>query len=170
MSERAGRASGALLWYCVSLVVVLLDQLSKFAAERLLELHVPRPVVAPVFDLMLTYNEGAAFSLLGDAGGWQRWLFISLAVAISAALIVWLARLGRRDPLTSLALALVLGGAIGNLIDRVLRDGRVVDFLYFHYRSFHWPAFNLADSAICVGAVLLVVLTFRSPPREQACC
>ena len=167
MSAQPKEANAAKGWYWLATLVVVMDQLSKFAAESWLELHVPHPLVAPVFDLLLTYNEGAAFSLLGDAGGWQRWLFISLAILVSIVLVVWLRQLGRREPMTSLSLALILGGAIGNLLDRLFRDGRVVDFLYLHYRDFHWPAFNLADSAISIGAVVLIVQSLRGSPQQQ---
>ncbi len=154
-SGRAGARRALAGWIGVAAAVAAADQGSKLAALVLLEPHRPVPVF-PVFDLMLTFNTGAAFSLLSDAGGWQRWLFIGLALVIGALLLRWLAALGPGERWTGLALALVLGGAAGNLVDRVFRDGRVVDFLYFHYRDFHWPAFNLADSAICVGAAVLV--------------
>lgn len=158
------RASALRFGISLATGVALADQLSKLIAVTMLELH--RPVsVLPIFDLLLTYNRGAAFSLLGDAGGGQRWLFIALALGVSALLLRWLATLPAGDRWTGLALALILGGAVGNLIDRVFRDGRVVDFLYFHYQSFDWPAFNLADSAICVGAGILVVQTFRPEAR-----
>ena len=151
----------------LSLLVVLLDQASKWAAVEWLTLHRPVPLV-PTFDLMLTYNTGAAFSLLGNAGGGQRWLFIGLAVVVSVFLVHWLWRLPAEERWTAWALALVLGGAVGNLVDRVFRDGRVVDFLYFHYRSFHWPAFNVADSAIVAGAGILVATAlFASSPTTD---
>ncbi len=167
MAEARGARRHLVAWIGLALAVAVADQASKVAALALLELHRPVPVL-PVFDLMLTYNTGAAFSLLSDAGGWQRWLFIGLALAIGAFLLRWLATLHAGQRWTALALALVLGGAAGNLVDRVFRDGKVVDFLYFHYRSFHWPAFNLADSAITVGAVLLVLLAlFERPAPER---
>ena len=104
----------------------------------------------------LAFNTGAAFSFLHDAGGWQRWLFSVLAVGVSAVLIVWLRRLPRGEWRTALPLALVIGGALGNLVDRV-RFGRVTDFIEVYYQQWSWPAFNVADSAISVGAVLLIV-------------
>jgi signal peptidase II len=104
----------------------------------------------------LAFNTGAAFSFLQDAGGWQRWLFTFLAVAVSSVLVIWLSRLSRRDWRTALPLALVIGGALGNLIDRV-RLGHVTDFIEVYYRHWSWPAFNVADSAISVGAVLLIL-------------
>jgi signal peptidase II len=153
-------------WLGLALTVAVADQISKAAALHLLVLHRPVPVV-PTLDLMLTYNTGAAFSLLSDAGGWQRWLFIALAVAVSAVLVRWLAVLPAGERWSAGALALVLGGAAGNLVDRVFRDGKVVDFIYFHVGDFHWPAFNLADSAICVGAALLVLHALFVPERTS---
>lgn len=150
------------LWLGLVVVIAAADQLSKYAALRHLELHRPVPLV-PTLDLMLTYNTGAAFSFLSDAGGWQRWLFIVLAIAISGYLLKWLFTLHARERWLASALVLVLGGAIGNLIDRLFREGKVVDFIYFHYQSFHFPAFNLADSAICVGAALLIAHTIFVP-------
>jgi len=109
--------------------------------------------VTPFFNLVLTHNTGAAFSFLAGAGGWQRWFFTAIAMAISAAILVLLPR--QRDPWMSAALALVLGGALGNLYDR-LTLGRVVDFVQLHAAGYYWPAFNVADSAITVGVALLV--------------
>ncbi len=149
-------------WFALSILVLVLDQLSKVAAVEWLALHRPVPVI-PTFDLMLTYNTGAAFSFLSDAGGWQRWFFVVLAVGVSGVLVWWLRSLPRGERWLSLSLSLILGGAVGNLVDRLFRDGRVVDFLYFHYRDFHWPAFNLADSAISVGAVIMVVHALFGP-------
>jgi signal peptidase II len=138
--------------------VVLLDQVSKawvLASFRYME----SLVVTPFFNLVLVYNSGAAFSFLADAGGWQKWFFIVLALGISA----WLLSLLRQhagERLLPLALSLILGGAIGNVIDR-LRFDAVVDFLDFHLAGYHWPAFNVADSAITVGVVLMLWHQFR---------
>lgn len=151
-------------WLGLALAVAVADQATKALALNYLILHRPVPVV-PTLDLMLTYNTGAAFSLLSDAGGWQRWLFIALALAISAILVRWLAVLPAHDRWSAGALTLVLGGAVGNLVDRVFRDGKVVDFVYFHVGDFHWPAFNLADSAICVGAAVLVLHALFVPDK-----
>jgi signal peptidase II len=146
-------------WLWLSLLVVVLDQATKWLAEALL---VPfRPIaVAPLLNLTLMYNEGAAFSFLSNAGGWQRWFFAAFALAMTIALIIWLARLAQGERTTAAALALVIGGAIGNLIDRVL-TGRVVDFIDFYVGTWHWPAFNVADSAITLGIILLLVTSFR---------
>lgn len=153
-------------WFWLSALVLVLDQLTKVAALIWLEPHVPLPVLAPIFNLTLLFNEGAAFSFLADAGGLQRWLLAAFALAMSAALGVWLVRLRREERWLAAALALVIGGALGNLIDRVLY-GHVVDFIqvylpFIPLRLFNpWPAFNIADSAISIGVAILLVTTFR---------
>ena len=154
-----GEPTGALAWLWCSLVVVIVDQGTKLAAMALLD-PASSVAVVPTLNLVLAYNPGAAFSLLSTAGGWQRWLFIGLAVVICVFIIHWLRHLPRHARRTPFALTLVLGGAVGNVIDRV-RLGAVVDFIDFHVGDWHWPAFNVADSAICVGAALLVLGTFR---------
>ncbi len=146
-------------WLWLSALVVVLDQLSKWLAQHYLQLHQPVPVT-PMFNLTLMYNTGAAFSFLSDAGGWQRWFFTALAMVVSIVLIVWLRRLPSGERGQALGLSLIIGGAIGNLIDRLLL-GHVVDFIQVYYDVYYWPAFNLADSAITVGAVLLIALSFR---------
>jgi signal peptidase II len=143
-----------LKWLGVSAAVVLVDQLTKQLAEASLVYAQPVAVL-PSFNLTLLYNRGAAFSFLSDAGGWQRWFFVCVSLAVSLALAFWLHRLKPQQRLLALALALVLGGALGNLIDR-LWLGHVVDFIQLYYSDFYWPAFYVADSAITVGAVLLV--------------
>jgi signal peptidase II len=135
--------------------VVGLDQATKYLAETLLVMHQPVPVL-PSFNLMLTYNTGAAFSFLADAGDWPRWFFLGLGAAVSIGLIVWLRRLKPGDKWLAAALALILGGAVGNLIDRAWL-GQVIDFIQLYYDRWYWPTFNVADSAITVGAALLVV-------------
>lgn len=142
-------------WMWLSVLVVVLDQATKYLAETLLVLHQPVPVWS-WFNLLLTYNTGAAFSFLADAGGWQRWFFLGLGVAVSVGLVVWLMRLRPGEQRLAVALALILGGAVGNLIDRAWL-GQVIDFIQLYYDRWYWPAFNLADSAISVGAVLLVI-------------
>jgi signal peptidase II len=118
-------------------------------------------------NMTLAHNYGAAFSFLSDAGGWQRRFFTALASVVSAVLIVWVLRLPRREWLTGLALALVIGGALGNLSDRV-QLGYVVDFIDVHYRGYHWPAFNVADSAISCGVILLILDALRHAWREKS--
>ena len=147
-------------WLLLALAVAFLDQLTKWWVLGSFEPGEVLPVL-PVFNLVLTFNEGAAFSFLSDAGGWQRWFFIVLTILVSVVLSAWLWRLPRGEGWTAAALSLVLGGALGNLVDRV-RSGRVTDFLDFHWQQWHWPAFNLADSAITAGVVLLILATWRS--------
>lgn len=158
-----------LRWLGVSAAVIALDQASKIAADRLLEIHQSVPVIPGFFDLTLAYNKGAAFSFLSDAGGWQRWLFTALALGVSLALILWIKRLPRDERLLPLGLSMILGGALGNVIDRLIY-GHVIDFIHWYYRSFSWPAFNLADSAISIGAVLLIIHTLffaDHPPKHR---
>ena len=145
-------------WLALAAVVVMLDQASKawvLASFRDME----SMVVTPFFNLVLVYNSGAAFSFLAGAGGWQKWFFVALALGISAWLLGML-RHHARERLLPAALALILGGAIGNVIDR-LRFDAVVDFLDFHLAGYHWPAFNVADSAITVGVALMLWHQFR---------
>ncbi|MEQ1661143.1 MAG: signal peptidase II [Thiobacillus sp.] len=146
-------------WLGLALGVIVADHLTKFWVTSTLEYQEAIPML-PFFTLVRVHNTGAAFSFLADAGGWQRWFFIAVGV-IATVIIVRLLKLHAHQPRLAFALALLLGGALGNVIDRVLL-GHVVDFLYFHYRSFAWPAFNVADSAISVGAALLIWDSLRS--------
>jgi signal peptidase II len=145
----------ALAWLWLSATVIALDQLTKAIVVHLLEPQVPHPVIPGLLNWTLAYNTGAAFSFLAGEQGWQRWFFTVLAVVISAVLTRWLAQTRRSDWRTALPLALVIGGAIGNLIDR-LRIGYVTDFIQVYHQQWAFPSFNLADSAISVGAFLLV--------------
>jgi signal peptidase II len=147
-------------WYLLALVVIVLDQYTKGLASSLLEYGRPVPVFS-WFNLTLQHNTGAAFSFLSDAGGWQRYFFSGVAVVISIALVVWLLRLSPGQWLLALALGLILGGAIGNLWDR-LAHGYVVDFISVHYGGWYFPAFNIADSAISVGAACLLLDSFMA--------
>lgn len=149
------------VWYCLALLIIVLDQVTKGMAEQYLEYGRPM-VLTSWFNLTLQYNPGAAFSFLSDAGGWQRYFFSGIAVVISAVLIVWLYRLPTGQRLLPLSLALILGGAIGNLWDRVAL-GHVVDFISVHYGGYFFPAFNIADSAITVGAVLMILDSVLAP-------
>lgn len=150
-------------WYALAVLVIALDQLSKYWVSANFTYGQPW-VITDFFNLTLLHNTGAAFSFLSDAGGWQRWFFAVVAVSVSAVLVVWMARLAAAQRWVLTALALVLGGAIGNLYDRVVL-GYVVDFIVVHYEQHYWPAFNLADSAICVGAAMLIIDSFRSPHK-----
>jgi signal peptidase II len=158
------RGSNHLLlqWFGLSLVVILADQLSKLAIARTFEYAQPRWVTS-FFNLVLIYNQGAAFSFLAAAGGWQRWLLTGLAIT-AAVVIVYLLKRYSNQAMFCSALSLILGGALGNLIDRIAY-GHVIDFLDFHLHQLHWPVFNLADSAITVGAALLLVDELRRVRR-----
>ena len=145
----------ALPWLALSLFVIASDQISKFIVLGVLQPYVPQPAIPGILNWTLAFNTGAAFSFLNDQGGWQRWLFTVLALIVSAILTRWLAAIPRADWRNALPLALVIGGALGNLIDRV-RFGHVTDFIEVYYHTWSFPAFNVADSAISVGAVLLV--------------
>jgi signal peptidase II len=150
-------------WLLVAFAIIVLDHLTKWWVSASLEFQQFVPVL-PFFSLVRVHNTGAAFSILADAGGWQRWFFITVGI-IATVIIVRLLKHHAHEKRMALALALVLGGALGNVIDRVVL-GYVVDFLYFHYRSFAWPAFNVADSAISVGAALLIWDSLRGKPAE----
>ena len=143
------------VWLAVSALVILLDWHTKQWASEALELYRPREVFSWL-NITLAHNYGAAFSFLSDAGGWQRWFFIVLASGVSMVLLVWLVRLPKKEWLTALGLSLILGGAIGNLVDRV-QLGYVVDFIDVYYKNWHFPAFNVADSAITCGVFLLLL-------------
>ncbi|MCE1118276.1 MULTISPECIES: signal peptidase II [Pseudomonas] len=166
MPNAAGRF-GRLAWLWLSLVVLVVDQATKVYFEGALSLYQQIVVIPDYFSWTLAYNTGAAFSFLADSSGWQRWLFAVIAVVVSAVLVVWLKRLGRNETWLAVALALVLGGALGNLYDRVVL-GHVVDFILVHWRNTHYfPAFNVADSAITVGAVMLALDMFKSKKSEE---
>lgn len=145
--------------YGIAALVVILDQITKVWVDRSLQLYEQIPVT-PMFNITLAYNRGAAFSFLSDAGGWQRWFFIGISVVVSVCLTVWLYRMKPNEKWLAIAIALILGGAIGNnLIDRVIY-GHVVDFIQVYYNTWYFPSFNVADSAITVGTILLLILTF----------
>ncbi len=144
-----------LKWFTLSLIVIVLDQITKLVAVDVLTLYLPEAVF-PGFNLTLMHNTGAAFSFLSQAGGWQRWFFILLAIGVSLFIIFWMRSLPADKRWLPIALAFVLGGAIGNLIDRVYL-GYVIDFIEVYYKDYYWPAFNIADSAIFIGAVMLII-------------
>jgi signal peptidase II len=147
-------------WLPLSAAVIVADHVVKaWMVHHFSPLE--RVHVLPVLDIILTYNTGAAFSFLSEASGWQRWLFVLLALGVSAALLVWMRRLNARvHGLLACALALIVGGALGNMLDR-LTIGRVVDFIHVHWGHAYFPAFNVADSAITIGAVLLLIDAWR---------
>ena len=155
-----------LKWLWISFWVVVMDQGTKQIAEAQLTPHQAVNLL-PYFDWYLTYNTGAAFSLLADAGGWQRWLFTGIAIVISIVIVQWLRNLPGEDRLTAMSLSLILGGAIGNLIDRILL-GHVIDFIQIWLGSYPFPAFNIADAAISVGAALLILSSlFGTRDQEE---
>jgi len=142
----------ALIWLLTSVAIIALDQLTKLWVLTSLPEYTAIPVIDGFWNWYRTYNTGAAFSFLSDAGGWQQYFFATLAVVICGLLTFWLTRTPRRDWKTALPFALVIGGAVGNVIDR-LQHGHVVDFVQWYWRDHYWPAFNVADSAIVVGAI-----------------
>lgn len=151
-------SKGASSWLWLSVCVILLDQVTKAMVTSALNLY-ERIELLPILDLTRLHNTGAAFSLLANAPGWQRWFFIIFGLIVSVALMVWLRRLRSGDTLLALGLSLVLGGALGNVIDRVWL-GHVIDFIYVHWQDAYFPAFNVADSAITIGAGCLLLDAF----------
>jgi signal peptidase II len=154
-----------LKWLWLSLLVILLDQITKIWINSTLTLNQPVNIL-PFFDFRLLYNPGAAWSILATAGEWKRWFLSGLAIIISGIIVVWLSRLNLQQRWLACALALVLGGALGNVIDRIMY-GYVIDFIDIYYQAWHWPAFNIADSAISVGAVMLLIDALRGYPEEE---
>lgn len=155
-----------LLWLALVAVVVFLDLWTKSLATAGLDYGVPVEIL-PIFNLTLQHNSGAAFSFLSDAGGWQRWFFSAIAVVVGLFILAWLLRLQSGQKNLACSLSLILGGAIGNLWDRV-ELGYVVDFISVHYQSWYFPAFNIADSAITIGAVLMLLDMFIHPDNHSS--
>ncbi len=169
-----------LKWLWLTALVVILDQVSKQAAVHFLTPHDPQAFL-PFFNFTLTFNKGAAFSFLSSAGGWQRWFFTALAIGVSIFVLLWLKKLNNKEKLLAASLALILGGAIGNVIDRSIY-GHVIDFIDWFYPSSdgclpfffsinqitcHWPTFNLADSAIFLGAALMIIQAIFSKEETK---
>jgi len=160
------KSSLRFLW--ISLLVVVLDQLTKQAALASLPFHQIVDVL-PGFDWYLTFNTGAAFSFLSDAGGWQRWFFTVTTIIISTVILFWIKRVPEDEKMTAVSLCLILGGALGNLIDRIYL-GYVIDYIQVWLGSYPWPAFNIADAAISVGAAILILSSFtgsEKPSKDQ---
>lgn len=151
-------------WLAIAMLIIGLDQASKLAIEHFMQFGQTIPVL-PGFNLVLTYNPGAAFSFLADAGGWQRHFFTVLAIVVSGVL-TWQLKKNPAPSLQSWSMTLILGGAIGNVIDRIYL-GHVIDFIQVYYKVHYWPAFNIADSAITVGAVLMVLDSLRNTASKQ---
>lgn len=160
-------SKSGLRWLWLALLAFVLDQGSKLAVVKMLPVGYPGVEITPFFNLVHVYNKGAAFSFLADQGGWQRWFFAILAFVICGLLTYWL----RKQPVTQrwsgIAYSLIIGGALGNVFDRIVL-GHVVDFLDFYWRNVHWPAFNLADSFIFIGAAMIVLDSFRATPDNAA--
>jgi len=156
-----------LKWLWLSGLVLILDQASKWFMVSWLSLYETVAVI-PFFNLTMAHNSGAAFSFLANAGGWQRWFFTVIAIVVSIVIVVWLKRLTADARLEAISISLMLGGAVGNLIDRLMY-GYVIDFLdfYNYFGSYHFPAFNIADSALCIGVTLLIIDTFKNKPEPS---
>jgi len=150
-----------IIWFSLIGVVIAVDQLSKWAITKSFHFGETRNIF-PSFDLTLRYNTGAAFNFLAEADGWQRWFFIGLALTVFVIVSVWLIKLPLNEKLEGFALSLIAGGAVGNLIDRLVH-GHVIDFILVYYKAWEWPAFNIADSAICVGVALLLIKIIKKP-------
>lgn len=154
MPDHGAGRTGQMVWLWLTALVIVLDQASKYWVVARFDLY-ERLEVLPLFNLTLAYNSGAAFSFLASAGGWQRWFFALVAVLAAGLIFGWLRKL-RHERMQGAALALILGGALGNLYDRVVL-GHVVDFLDFYWGDYHFPAFNIADTAITIGALLIIL-------------
>lgn len=162
--KKKNGGAGLTPWLGVAIIAILIDQITKLAILKTFaygEFH----RITSFFNLVLIYNKGAAFSFLAAAGGWQRWFFTALGL-IAAAVILWLLKRHSGQKMFCTALALILGGALGNVIDRVVHT-HVIDFLDFHAGNWHWPAFNIADSAITCGAILLILDELRRVKRGK---
>lgn len=158
------KQGSAIIWLWLAALVFVLDIATKQIAEAFLNYGEP-VYLLPVLDFTLLYNKGAAFSFLANEGGWQRWFFTAISLVVSIVLIVWLKKLPRTQLWLPIALALILGGALGNLFDRVL-FGHVIDFISVHWEKSYFPAFNIADSAITVGAIMMAIDIFLEGKRE----
>ncbi|PIE46669.1 MAG: signal peptidase II [Gammaproteobacteria bacterium] len=155
-SDTVLNGNQAFKWYLISVFVLVTDQASKVFFENLLDLHETIPVIEPILNWTLKYNYGAAFSFLADQNGWQKWFFAGLSLAVSLFLLWYIRKVPRNAKVLSFAMALILGGAVGNLIDRILY-GHVIDFIHVHYADvWHYPVFNIADCGIVIGVMLMV--------------
>jgi len=152
-------------YFVMALIVVLLDQLTKLWVLNSFETF-EIVTILPVFNLTLVFNEGAAFSFLADAGGWQRYIFVSISAVMSIVFVIWLSRVRSHERWLATGLAFLLGGAVGNLIDRVWL-GKVIDFLQWHWHDAYFPAFNLADAAITLGVILLLIDSFKTSSEKR---
>ncbi|MGF1741171.1 signal peptidase II [Vibrio profundum] len=152
-------------WLGLALLVFVADITIKLVVMNSMGYGWPNRIeVLPFFNLLYVHNTGAAFSFLSNQPGWQRWLFTAIALCVTGMLTTWMRKLPANEKWNNIAYALIIGGAIGNVFDRLVH-GFVVDYLDFYWHQYHWPAFNLADSAICIGAVMIVIDSFRSKPK-----
>jgi len=157
---------GGLVWLWITILVLILDQVTKYLATENLGYHQPVNLLS-FFNFTLVHNKGAAFSFLSDASGWQRWFFTVIALAVSVFIVYWLKTLSDKEKRLAIALSLILGGALGNVWDRMVL-GYVIDFIDVFYEDWHWPAFNIADSAISIGATLLIIDALFSKKPDSA--
>lgn len=164
-SSRTDARPGRLLpWLALAFLIIVLDQITKILIVQRFQLG-DGQVITGFFNLVRVHNTGAAFSFLAQASGWQRWFFIGLGFAASA-MFIWMLRSHAEQRLFAFSVAMLLGGALGNVIDRLIH-GHVIDFIQVYYQHYYWPAFNLADSAICLGAALMVLDSFRQPATRK---
>lgn len=157
--------NNCLPWLSVSLLVIVADQLSKYLIASRLFLFQSIPIF-PIFSITLSHNKGAAFGFLNNYASWSAFLFMAIAIVVSISIIIYLARLPKQKYWLACGLSLILGGAVGNLIDRFIH-GYVIDFLQFYIKTWYWPTFNLADSAICIGAAMLFIDTMKSIQKTE---
>jgi signal peptidase II len=148
----------------IAIIIILLDQISKLLISQKFAYEEIKPIL-PSIALTLRHNSGAAFSFLADASGWQRWFFVFLALFVSGTILIWLKNLNAHQKLEALGLSFILGGALGNLWDR-LQQGYVIDFILLYYKEWEWPAFNIADSAIFIGVILFIITLFRKNKHD----
>ncbi len=166
MSVKTLFSNSGLRWIWLAVIMLIVDQVSKQMVVAMMDYRESIAVI-PFFNLTYVHNPGAAFSFLADQGGWQRWFFSGIAFVVSIVLVVWMAKTPKKDTFISIAFALILSGAIGNLIDRFM-FGYVIDFLDFYVGDKHWPAFNIADSAIFIGAAMMLLESFKSEDNAKS--
>lgn len=159
------KKNSALLWLILSIILIVLDQWTKHIAIQNLQMRESVTFIDGFWDWTLAHNTGAAFSFLADSGEWAHWFFVVMKIAVSAVLVVLLSRMPSRQWRDALPYSLIIAGALGNLIDR-FRFGYVIDFIEWYYRDYHWPVFNIADSCIVAGAIVLILFSFGK--KEEA--
>ncbi len=158
-SKKGGKSGGQWRWLWITFTIIALDLISKNMANYYLT-RLSTDKITSFFNLVLVYNNGAAFGFLANQSGWQLWVFVGVATAVAIAILAWLWKSNNKHAFTALGLSLILGGTLGNLYDRIV-DGYVIDFLDFHLGDYHWPAFNIADTAICIGVFFMIISSFR---------